>query len=126
MMHESEHFKYSEQHLWVKIEGDCATIGLTSFVQSALGEIVFVELPQVGVHYSLGKPFGSVESIKTVTELYVPVSGVVTEVNESLHQSTEPINRSPDQEGWLIKVQLSNVAELNHLWSWEKYRNTYL
>jgi glycine cleavage system H protein len=126
MINEATNYKYSEQHLWVNVVGDCVVIGLTPFVQNALGEIVFVELPQVGTHYSLGKPFGSVESVKTVTELYAPVSGVIMEVNEGLHQEPNRLNTSPDQEGWMIKIQLSELAEINHLWSWEQYRNTYL
>jgi glycine cleavage system H protein len=120
-----ENYKYSEEHEWVKAEGQRATIGITEFAQSELGDIVFVELPQVGSTIECGEPFGSLESVKTVSELYAPVSGKVVEINEALIDSPQKLNEAPFGEGWLIVVELSNKEELEQLWTSEKYRETY-
>jgi glycine cleavage system H protein len=120
-----EHYKYSEEHEWVKIEGQRATIGITEFAQSELGDIVFVELPKTGSTIESGEPFGSLESVKTVSELYAPVTGRVVEINEALIESPQKLNESPYEDGWLIVVELSNTEELNKLWSPDKYRETY-
>lgn len=117
--------KYTEEHEWVKVDGNLATVGVTDFAQSELGDIVFVELPQVGDSLQLSQPFGSVESVKTVSELYAPVSGKVVKVNESLHDAPEKINGSPYSDGWMIVVEMNDPNEANKLWTADKYRETY-
>src|SRR6188472_3719062 len=94
--------KYSEEHEWVKTEGEKVRIGITDFAQSELGDIVFVELPEVGDEIEADEPFGSVESVKTVSELYAPVSGKVVAVNDNLSDSPELVNESPYEEAWMI------------------------
>ncbi|QQK77541.1 glycine cleavage system protein GcvH [Salicibibacter cibarius] len=113
--------KYSEEHEWVKEEGDNVRIGITSFAQDELGDIVFVELPEVGDEIEVNEPFGSVESVKTVSELYAPVSGKVVEINEELEDSPEFVNESPYDKAWMVVVELSDKAELDELMSAEAY-----
>lgn len=113
--------KYSEEHEWVKVEGDKVRIGITDFAQSELGDIVFVELPEVGDDLEANEPFGSVESVKTVSELYAPVSGKVVEVNEELDDSPELVNESPYEKAWMIVIEPSNRSELDKLMTAEQY-----
>lgn len=113
--------RYSEEHEWVKEEGDKVRIGITAFAQSELGDIVFVELPEVGDDITADEPFGSVESVKTVSELYAPVSGKVVEVNEDLDDSPEFVNESPYEKAWMIVVELSDKSELDNLMTAEQY-----
>ncbi|MGY0693277.1 glycine cleavage system protein GcvH [Virgibacillus sp. FSP13] len=112
---------YSEEHEWVKKEDDKVRIGITDFAQDELGDIVFVELPEVGDDIEADEPFGSVESVKTVSELYAPISGKVVEVNEELDDSPEFVNESPYEKAWMIVVEPSNQSELDELLSAEKY-----
>jgi glycine cleavage system H protein len=113
-------FKYTKEHEWLKVDGDTATIGITDYAQQSLGDIVFVEQPKVGSQITAGKTFGSVESVKAVSDLYAPASGTVTEANGELATSPEKINQ--DAHGtWLIKIKLSNPSELNSLLSAEDY-----
>lgn len=107
--------KYSEDHEWVKVDGDTVTIGITEFAQSELGDIVFVELPDEGDEIEKGEDFGSVESVKTVSELYAPVSGEVIEINEDLEDSPELVNESPYEEAWMLKIKLSDESQLDEL-----------
>ncbi|MEJ7541819.1 glycine cleavage system protein GcvH [Staphylococcus intermedius] len=107
--------KYSKEHEWVKVEGNTAIIGITDFAQSELGDIVFVELPEVDDEVSEGETFGSVESVKTVSELYSPVSGKVVAVNENLEDAPEAVNESPYEEAWMVKVELKDESELDAL-----------
>ncbi|MED0675513.1 glycine cleavage system protein GcvH [Aneurinibacillus thermoaerophilus] len=107
--------KYSEEHEWVRVEGNKAYVGITDFAQSELGDIVFVELPSVGDEVKQDEPFGSVESVKTVSELYAPVSGKVVEVNGELEDSPELVNESPYEKAWMIVVEMSDTSELNKL-----------
>ncbi|GKV56965.1 glycine cleavage system H protein [Sporosarcina sp. NCCP-2222] len=113
--------RYSEEHEWVKDENGKYRIGITHFAQSELGDIVFVELPQVGDDVTADEPFGSVESVKTVSELYAPISGKVVEVNEELEDSPELVNESPYEGAWMIVVEASNESELDALMSAEDY-----
>ncbi|PTY80719.1 glycine cleavage system protein H [Heyndrickxia sporothermodurans] len=113
--------RYSEEHEWVKEEGQSLRIGITEFAQAELGDIVFVELPEVGDEVKANEPFGSVESVKTVSELYAPVSGKVVAVNEELSDSPEFVNESPYEKAWMIVVEPSNTAELDELMSAEQY-----
>ena len=120
-----EQLKYSEEHQWVKVDGNRATIGMTDFAQAELGDIVFVELPEAGETIAHGEPFGSVESVKTVSEMYAPVSGMIVEVNRALADSPEQVNKAPYGAGWMIVVELGDAAELEQLWTAEKYASTY-
>src|SRR5437764_13126346 len=113
-------FKYTKEHEWIKVEGNTATIGITTYAQDSLGDIVFVELPKVGAELSAGKTFGSVESVKAVSDLYAPASGTVTEINGELATAPEKINK--DAHGsWMIKITLKNPSELNSLLSATDY-----
>jgi glycine cleavage system H protein len=117
--------KYSKEHEWLKVEeGGRARIGITDFAQSELGDIVFVELPEVGDEVTAGEPFGSVESVKTVSELYAPVSGKVVEVNDALGDSPENVNTSPYGDGWMIVVEMSDPSQVDQLLTAEQYKET--
>ncbi|HET7627545.1 MAG TPA: glycine cleavage system protein GcvH [Bacillales bacterium] len=113
--------RYSEEHEWVKVEGDRVRIGITDFAQDELGDIVFVELPEEGDEIEADEPFGSVESVKTVSELYAPVSGKVVEVNEELDDSPEYVNESPYEKAWMIVVEPSDKSEIDKLMDAETY-----
>lgn len=115
--------KYTKDHEWAKIEGETATIGITDFAQSALGDVVFVELPEVGRTLNSHQTFGVVESIKSVSDLYSPLSGTVTEMNADLVNSPELCNQSPYENAWMIKLKLNNSSELNNLMTAEEYKN---
>lgn len=119
-----DNLKYTKEHEWVLVEGEKGTIGITDHAQSELGDIVFVDLPKLGTKISKGSTFGSVESVKAVSDIYAPVSGEVTEINETLTSAPEKLNADPHGAAWLIKVKLSNAAELSELLSaadYEKY-----
>jgi glycine cleavage system H protein len=113
--------RYSEEHEWVKVEGNIVRVGITDFAQSELGDIVFVELPEVGTELKVNEPFGSVESVKTVSELYAPVSGKVVAVNEELSDSPELVNESPYEKAWMIELEANDLSEVDHLLSSEGY-----
>ncbi|PFW57347.1 glycine cleavage system protein H [Bacillus cereus] len=113
--------RYSEEHEWVKTEGNEVVIGITHFAQGELGDIVFVELPEVGAIIQADEPFGSVESVKTVSELYAPVSGKVVAVNEELSDQPELVNESPYEGAWMVKVELSDASQVEKLLTAEKY-----
>lgn len=113
--------RYSEEHEWVKVEDGKARIGITHFAQSELGDIVFVELPEVGDTVTIDEPFGSVESVKTVSELYAPVSGTVVEVNAELEDNPEYVNESPYEQAWMVVVELADAAQLDDLMDADKY-----
>lgn len=113
-------FKYTKEHEWIKPEGNTATIGITSYAQESLGDIVFVELPKVGSEISKGKTFGSVESVKAVSDLYAPASGTVSGVNEELATSPENINKDA-HSAWMLKIDLKDPAELGSLLSSDDY-----
>ncbi|MCL6598423.1 MAG: glycine cleavage system protein GcvH [Alicyclobacillus macrosporangiidus] len=107
--------KYSKEHEWVRVEGNRAYVGITDFAQDELGDIVFVELPEVGAQVTANETFGTVESVKTVSDLFAPVSGKVVEVNGALADNPEKVNESPYGDGWMIVVEMSNPEELNQL-----------
>lgn len=113
--------RYSEEHEWVKVEDGKARIGITHFAQSELGDIVFVELPQVGDEIKSNEPFGSVESVKTVSELYAPISGKVVEVNNELEDSPEFVNESPYESAWMIVIEPTDSSEIESLMTAEQY-----
>ncbi|MCL4440450.1 MAG: glycine cleavage system protein GcvH [Firmicutes bacterium] len=114
--------KYSKEHEWVRVEGNRATIGITDFAQESLGDIVFVELPSVGDTLEAEEPFGVVESVKTASDLYAPVSGKVVEVNDGQVDTPEIINQDPYEKGWLVVVEMSDPSQLNELMSAEQYK----
>ncbi|WP_075982794.1 glycine cleavage system protein GcvH [Bacillus massilinigeriensis] len=114
-------FRYSKEHEWAKTEGEKVRVGITDFAQSELGDIVFVELPEVGAELKVDEPFGSVESVKTVSELYAPISGTVVEINEELNDNPEYVNESPYEKAWMIVIQPTDVSELDNLMSAEQY-----
>ena len=113
--------RYSKEHEWVRVEGSRATIGITSFATDELGDIVFIELPEVGSTLSQFGTFGVVESVKAVSDLYAPVSGEVVEVNEALRDSPELLNADAFGDGWILKLELSNTDELETLMDAEAY-----
>ena len=120
-MNTPNELRYTKEHEWVKIEGNTAIIGITDHAQHELGDIVFVELPEVGDTVALEQAFGSVESVKTVSELYAPISGTVAAINDELSDSPELVNESPYENAWMIKVELSNLEEVDALLTPEQY-----
>ena len=117
-----EDFRYTKEHEWVKAEGDAATVGITDHAQSELGDIVYVDLPKVGAKIERGKTFGSVESVKAVSDIFAPVSGEVTGINETLAASPEKLNADPHGAAWLIKVRMSAPEEISQLLSAADYQ----
>ncbi|MGF9965288.1 glycine cleavage system protein GcvH [Bacillus rhizoplanae] len=113
--------RYSEEHEWVKVDGNQVVIGITDFAQHELGDIVFVELPEVGATIEADEPFGSVESVKTVSELYAPVAGKVVAVNEELNEKPELVNESPYEGAWMIKVEIEDAGQVDNLLTAEQY-----
>jgi glycine cleavage system H protein len=114
-------YKYTKEHEWVLVEGGAGTIGITDHAQHELGDIVFVDLPKVGAKVTKGQTFGSVESVKAVSDIYAPVSGEVTEINEGLAKTPEKLNEDPHGGAWLIKVKLADAGESKELMSAADY-----
>ena len=106
---------YTQDHEWVRIEGDTATVGITDFAQGELGDIIFVEFPAVGDTFSQGDTFGTVEAVKTVADLFIPVSGGIIAVNDALDDAPEKVNSDPYGDGWMVKVRLSDSGEIDNL-----------
>lgn len=117
-----QELRYSKEHEWVKVEGGTARIGITHFAQAELGDIVFVELPQIGDELKKDEPFGSVESVKTVSELYAPISGRVVEVNSELEDSPEHVNESPYEQAWMVVIESPDEAEIGGLMTADQYK----
>jgi glycine cleavage system H protein len=120
MSHPSDR-KYSNEHEWVLAEDDTVVIGISNFAQDQLGEVVYVDLPSVGDSLTAGDTFGEIESVKSVSELYAPVSGEVVEVNDSLSDSPETVNQDPHGEGWMVKLRVEDPAEIDALMSADEY-----
>ena len=114
--------KYTKEHEWVSVDGDIATVGITDFAQSELGDIVFVDIPSLNETLSQEEKFGDIEAVKTVAEVYMPLSGEIIEVNEELEGSPELVNSDPYGAGWMIKIKLSNPAEIDSLLSDADYQ----
>ena len=114
-------YRYTKEHEWVSLEGDTGTVGITVHAQSELGDIVYVDLPKVGTAVEVGKSFGSVESVKAVSDIYSPVTGEVVEVNGLLAEAPEKLNEDPHGAAWLVKIKLSNPSELDGLLSPSEY-----
>ncbi len=125
-MANKETLKYTEEHEWISIEGDIATIGITHFAQGELGEIVYVEVDTVGETIEKGDIFGTVEAVKTTSDLYMPVTGEILEFNKSLDENEDDnpglINESPFEEGWIIKVKISDASEIDALMDYDAYQ----
>ena len=117
-----EHLKYTEEHEWVEMENNVARVGITDYAQSELGDIVFVELPGVGTEVSQGSVFGTIEAVKTVSDLYAPLGGKVVEVNEELVDQPEKINESPYGDGWMIKIEVTDTDEATSLMEAKDYQ----
>jgi glycine cleavage system H protein len=114
--------KYTKDHEWVKVDGNTAVVGITDFAQSELGDIVYVEIETEGETVNREEVFGTVEAVKTVSDLFMPVSGEITEFNSALEQAPELVNKDPYGEGWMIKINLSNPSELSDLLSADEYK----
>lgn len=114
--------KYTQDHEWVRVEGDKAVVGITDFAQGELGDVVFVEIETVGEELGKGETFGTVEAVKTVSDLFMPVGGEVLEVNEALADEPELVNKDPYNAGWMIKVKMGDSSELDELLSAEEYK----
>jgi glycine cleavage system H protein len=117
-----ENLKYTEEHEWVKKEGDTLVIGITDYAQGELGDIVFVELPMQDDNFEKSDSFGTVEAVKTVSDLYMPISGAIVKVNEGLEDNPELINTDPYGDGWIIKIKPENIADFDNLLDSVKYK----
>ena len=118
-----EELKYTEEHEWVKIEDNIATIGITDFAQGELGDIVYLEIDSLDSEIALNEVFGTVEDVKTVSDLFMPVGGKVIEMNSTLEDKPELVNEDPYGEGWIIKIDISDLSEVDNLLSPEEYKN---
>ncbi|MDP6611817.1 MAG: glycine cleavage system protein GcvH [Candidatus Marinimicrobia bacterium] len=113
--------KYTNEHEWVKVDGDTATIGITDHAQGELGDIIFVEFPDVEDEIEKDEPLGTIEAVKTVADLFAPISGTVTEINEALEDSPESVNTDAYGDGWIVKISIADAGELDELMSAEQY-----
>lgn len=118
-----DNLRYTKDHEWIRLDGDEAIVGVTDFAQHELGDIVYVEIETVGQQMKAGDVFGTVEAVKTVSDLYLPVDGTVTEVNPNLNSNPELVNNDPYGEGWMAKLKLSNAADIESLMNAEAYQN---
>ncbi len=114
--------KYAKTHEWVVVDGKIATVGITNFAQDKLGDVVYVDLPQIGKVVKKGDSFMSIESVKAASDIYAPVSGKIIEVNEKLNDQPELVNKDPEGKGWLVKIEMSDEKELNQLLDEEAYK----
>lgn len=117
-----DNLRYTKEHEWVLVQGDTGTIGITDHAQKELGDIVYVDLPKVGAKYAQGATFGSVESVKAVSDIYAPVSGEVTGINEDLSTAPEKLNQDPHGAAWLIKLKLASASEIEQLMTAADYQ----
>ena len=117
-----EDLKYTKEHEWLKVDGETAIIGITEHAQSELGDIIFIEFPNVDQKIEKNEPFGTIEAVKTVADLFAPVSGKVIEINETLEDNPEFVNSDPYVNGWIVKVSISDISEMEELMSADKYR----
>jgi glycine cleavage system H protein len=121
-MNVPENLKYTNEHEWIKVEGDTAVVGITDYAQHELGEIVFVEVETVGETLEAGEVFGTVEAVKTVSELFLPVGGEILDFNSDLENAPELVNDDPYGKGWIVKIKISDVSELEQLLTAEEYK----
>jgi glycine cleavage system H protein len=118
-----EELHYSKDHEWVRVEGDIAVVGITDYAQNSLGDVVYVELPKVGESFAANESFGSVESVKAVSEVFSPVSGEISAVNDSLNDEPEKVNQDPYGDGWMIRVKMSNSGEVDSMLTAAEYED---
>ncbi len=118
-----EELKYTEEHEWIRLEGNIATVGITDFAQSELGDIVYIEVDTLDSEINSNDVFGTVEAVKTVSDLFMPVTGKVIEVNSSLEDAPEVVNDDPYGQGWIIKIEVTNPADVENLMSSDNYKN---
>ena len=118
-----EDLHYSKDHEWIRVDGNEAIIGITDYAQNSLGDVVYVELPKAGDKFSASESFGSVESVKAVSEVFTPVSGAITRINESLADAPETVNSDPYGDGWMIRVEMSNPREVDSLLTAAEYED---
>lgn len=116
-----ENLRYSKDHEWIAVEGDTATIGITDYAQHALGDVVYVDLPRAGDRFGTHEAFGSVESVKAVSEIFTPVAGEVLEVNDSINDTPEAVNKEPYTDGWMVRVKMDNPGEADAMLSAVEY-----
>jgi glycine cleavage system H protein len=118
-----ENLKYTKEHEWVSMDGDVATIGVTEFAQSELGDIVFVEIETEGETLSQNEVFGTIEAVKTVSDLFMPISGEIVAINTNLEDAPESVNESPYEEGWMVKIKASDMSEIDGLMDADAYKS---
>jgi glycine cleavage system H protein len=118
-----DNLKYTKDHEWIKVDGDTGTIGITDYAQGELGDVVFVELPAVGKPLKAHDPFGTIEAVKAVSDLYAPVSGSVIEINKQLEKTPETVNKDPYNAGWMVKVKLANPSDVSSLLDAAAYKS---
>lgn len=116
-----ENLRYSKDHEWVGVDGDTATIGITDYAQHSLGDVVYIDMPRVGDKFSSHEAFGSVESVKAVSEIFIPIAGEVVEVNDGLNDKPESVNQEPYTDGWMVKVKMDNPGEADKMLSAVEY-----
>ena len=116
-----DNYKYTKEHEWLSLDGDVAVIGITEHAQEQLGDIVYVELPEVGDTFATGDEFGSVESVKAVAEVFMPIAGEIVAINEALEDAPETVNKDPHDDGWLLKLKIEDPSELDDLMDHEAY-----
>lgn len=118
-----EGLKYTKEHEWVKVEGNIGTVGVTDYAQGELGDIIYIDVTTVGSDVSMGDTFGTIEAVKTVSDMYAPVSGKITEFNTAINDNPAIVNQEPYGAGWLVKIDISNMGDLDSLLSPEEYKN---
>ena len=114
-------FKFTKDHEWLNLQGDLAIVGITDYAQSQLGDIVFVEMPELSTNLTASESFGAIEAVKTVADLFAPVSGKVIEINDNLDSSPDLVNSDPYNEGWIVKLKIDNSDEINELMNYDEY-----
>ncbi len=120
-MNHPKNLMYTSEHEWVKLEGNIATIGITDFAQSELGDIIFLEFPNIDEHFSSGDVFGTIEAVKTVSDMYMPLTGKVIDINEDLNDSPEEVNDDPYENGWMVKIQIEDNIDKSELLDSQSY-----
>jgi len=118
----NEKLLFTKEHEWIKVEGNTATVGITDFAQSELGDIIFVELPEVNDNFELNDVFGTIEAVKTVADLFIPVTSKILEINNLIEENPEKINEDAEGVGWIVKIEIENSGELDNLLSYEEYK----
>ena len=120
-MNHPKNLMYTSEHEWVKLDGNIATIGITDFAQSELGDIIFLEFPNIDEHFSSGDVFGTIEAVKTVSDIYMPLTGKVIDINEDLNDSPEQVNNDPYENGWMVKIQIEDNIDKSELLDSQSY-----